>query len=95
MQQNVKDYTQRCYNIIATYTQTTIRKQIYVSNVNDAGKTIKYSSEIQKLLHNPQSILSSGTEWLLDKNYLYKLVFKQRKLNMLQCLANIFQIKPY
>ncbi len=70
MQRNFKDYTQRCYNNIATYTQTTIRNQIYVSNVNDAGKAIKYSSEIQKLLHSPQKILSSGTEWLLDKNYL-------------------------
>ncbi len=70
MQRNFKDYTQRCYNNIATYTQTTIRNQIYVSNVNDAGKAIKYSSEIQKLLHSPQNILSSGTEWLLDKNYL-------------------------
>ncbi len=45
MQFNFRDYTQRCNNIITTYTWTTKPNQIHVKHMNEAGKTIKCSSK--------------------------------------------------
>ncbi len=51
---------QRLDNMITTYTQTTTRNQIHANNANDASKTTKSSSEIQKLLHSSQASLVQG-----------------------------------